>query len=132
MKGINVLVIAVAAGCLSVSAAGTHGQTVQTRTDTAAYGLTPEEYTGATFTITNLGSFGIEEFTAIINPPGSAILAVGAIRREPVVEANDQVGVRSNMKLTLSCDHRVIDGAVGARFLNDLKEIMEDPIKILY
>ena len=94
--------------------------------------LEPEEYTGATFTITNLGSFGIQEFTAIINPPGSAILAVGEIRKEPVVEGNDQILIQSNMRLTLSCDHRVIDGAVGATFLKELKDILEDPIRTLY
>ena len=94
--------------------------------------LKPEEYTGATFTITNLGSYGILEFTAIINPPGSAILAVGRIRRVPVVEDGDRIVVRPQMILTLSCDHRVVDGAVGAVFLNDLKKLIEDPIDALY
>ncbi len=94
--------------------------------------LQPEEYTGATFTITNLGSFGIQEFTAIINPPGSAILAVGEIRKEPVVEENDQILIQSDMKLTMSCDHRVIDGAVGAAFLKELKDMLENPIRTLY
>ncbi len=94
--------------------------------------LKPEEYTGATFTISNLGSFGIEEFTAIINPPGSAILAVGEIIKEQVVNADDSVSVKSNMKLTLSCDHRVIDGAVGAAFLSELKGMLQDPIRVLY
>jgi pyruvate dehydrogenase E2 component (dihydrolipoamide acetyltransferase) len=94
--------------------------------------LKPEEYTGATFTITNLGSYGILEFTAIINPPGSAILAVGRIRRVPVAEEGDRVVVRPQMILTLSCDHRVVDGAVGAAFLNDLKKLIEDPLDALY
>ena len=94
--------------------------------------LKPEEYTGATFTITNLGSYGILEFTAIINPPGSAILAVGRIRRVPVAEEGDRVAVRPQMILTLSCDHRVVDGAVGAAFLKDLKALIEDPIDALY
>jgi pyruvate dehydrogenase E2 component (dihydrolipoamide acetyltransferase) len=94
--------------------------------------LKQDEYTGATFTISNLGSFGIEEFTAIINPPGSAILAVGAIKKEPVVDANDEIRVQTNMKLTLSCDHRVIDGALGANFLKYLNDIIEDPIRVLY
>jgi pyruvate dehydrogenase E2 component (dihydrolipoamide acetyltransferase) len=93
--------------------------------------LAPEEYSGATFTITNLGSFGIEEFTAIINPPGSAILAVGAVVQEPVAR-DGQIAVQSNMRLTLSCDHRIVDGAVGARFLKDLKDMIEDPMKALY
>ena len=93
--------------------------------------LDPQEYTGATFTISSLGSYGIEEFTAIINPPGSAILAVGAIRKEPVVTENDDIAIHSNMALTLSCDHRVIDGAVGAAFLADLKKMLEQPIRAL-
>jgi pyruvate dehydrogenase E2 component (dihydrolipoamide acetyltransferase) len=94
--------------------------------------LQPEEYSGATFTISNLGSFGIHEFTAIINPPGSAILAVGEIKREPVAGENDTVVFKSNMHLTLSCDHRIVDGVVGAKFLKDLKEFIESPVRALY
>ncbi|UCF99506.1 MAG: 2-oxo acid dehydrogenase subunit E2 [Spirochaetaceae bacterium] len=94
--------------------------------------LTPEEYSGATFTVSSLGTSGIIEFTAIINPPGSAILAVGRIHNAPVVEENGSIGVRSQMMLTLSCDHRVIDGAVGAAFLTDLKGMIEYPIDHLY
>lgn len=94
--------------------------------------LQPEEYTGATFTISSLGSYGIEEFTAIINPPGSAILAVGAIKKEPVVRDDDTIEIRQTMKLTLSCDHRTIDGAVGAEFLKDLKDTIESPIRALF
>jgi pyruvate dehydrogenase E2 component (dihydrolipoamide acetyltransferase) len=93
--------------------------------------LLPAEYGGASFTISNLGSFGVDEFTAIINPPGSAILAVGAIRKEPVVGEDGAVVVRSRMRLTLSCDHRVIDGAVGARFLRFLADAIEDPSRLL-
>lgn len=93
--------------------------------------LTPEEYTGATFTVSSLGSAGILEFTAIINPPGSAILAVGRVHKVPVVDERDQVVVRSRLLLTLSCDHRVIDGAVGAAFLADLKRFLENPIEAL-
>lgn len=93
--------------------------------------LRPEEYSGATFTISNLGSFGIEEFTAIINPPGSAILAVGEIARVQRFDENDKPEMVSVMSLTLSCDHRVIDGAVGAAFLKDVVEMMEDPIRVL-
>jgi pyruvate dehydrogenase E2 component (dihydrolipoamide acetyltransferase) len=92
--------------------------------------LKPSEYEGATFTISNLGSFGIDEFTAIINPPGSAILAVGAARKEPVIltrEDGDHVAARQRMRLTLSCDHRVIDGAVGAAFLRELADTLENP-----
>ncbi len=94
--------------------------------------LTPEEYSGATFTISSLGTSGILEFTAIINPPGSAILAVGRIHKAPVVGDDGTIGVRSQMMLTLSCDHRVIDGAVGAAFLSDLKAFIEYPIDLLY
>ena len=94
--------------------------------------LKPEEYSGATFTISNLGSYGIEEFTAIINPPGSAILAVGEIRREPVVQADDAIQIKSIMKMTLSCDHRVIDGSVGATFLTELRDMMQEPVRTLY
>lgn len=94
--------------------------------------LDPEEYSGATFTISSLGSFGIREFTAIINPPGSAILAVGEIHKEPVVTEGDQIAIHSTMILTLSCDHRVIDGAVGAAFLKELKDMLEYPIRSLY
>lgn len=99
---------------------------------TKANRLTPEDYAGATFTISNLGSFGIEEFTAIINPPGSAILAVGEIRKQPVVGPGDALVVRPLMRMTLSCDHRIVDGAVGAAFLKDLKDMMEDPVRTLY
>ncbi len=99
---------------------------------TKANRLTPEDYAGATFTISNLGSFGIEEFTAIINPPGSAILAVGEIRKQPVVGPGDSLVVRPLMRMTLSCDHRIVDGAVGAAFLKDLKDMMEDPVRTLY
>lgn len=94
--------------------------------------LQPDEYSGATFTISSLGSFGIDEFTAIINPPGSAILAVGTIKKEAVVTDEDDFDIRQVMKLSLSCDHRTIDGAVGAMFLSDLKGMLEAPIRALY
>jgi pyruvate dehydrogenase E2 component (dihydrolipoamide acetyltransferase) len=89
--------------------------------------LKPEEYTGATFSISNLGMFGIDEFTAVINPPEGAILAVGAMMPRPVVRDNEVV-VRQTMRVTMSCDHRVIDGAVGAQFLRTFKQIMENPM----
>ena len=92
--------------------------------------LQPDEYTGATFSISNLGMFGIQEFTAVINPPEAGILAVGAVEEIPVVEAG-QVVVRSRMKITMSCDHRVIDGALGATFLATLKGMLEEPAAIL-
>lgn len=94
--------------------------------------LTPEEFTGATFTISNLGSFGIEEFTAIINPPGSAILAVGEARKEHIIDQHGAPQVATMMRLTLSCDHRVIDGAVGAAFLRELKMMLEQPLLLLF
>jgi pyruvate dehydrogenase E2 component (dihydrolipoamide acetyltransferase) len=92
--------------------------------------LSTEEMQGNTFTISNLGMFGIEEFTAIINPPDSCILAVGGIIEKAIVK-NGELAVGNMMKVTLSCDHRVVDGAMGASFLNTVKEILEDPIRIL-
>jgi pyruvate dehydrogenase E2 component (dihydrolipoamide acetyltransferase) len=92
--------------------------------------LQPEEYTGATFSVSNLGMFGIHEFTAVINPPEAGILAVGRVEEVPgVVEG--EVVVRQLMKVTMSCDHRVIDGATGARFLQTLKAMLEEPAAIL-
>ncbi|MFN5091956.1 MAG: pyruvate dehydrogenase complex dihydrolipoamide acetyltransferase [Bacteroidota bacterium] len=88
--------------------------------------LQPSDWEGNTFTISNLGMFGIEEFTAIINPPDACILAVGAIREVPVVK-DGQVVAGHTMKLTLSCDHRVVDGASGAAFLQTLKSMLEEP-----
>ncbi len=92
--------------------------------------LQPNEFSGNTFTISNLGMMGIEEFTAIINPPDSAILAVGAIS-EKVVKKGDGFAVTNVMKLTLSCDHRSVDGAVGAAFLQTLKKYLENPVTML-
>ena len=92
--------------------------------------LQPEEYTGATFSISNLGMFGIKEFTAIINPPEAGILAVGAAQEVPVVR-NGEVVVRSIMNVTMSCDHRVIDGATGAKFLQTFKQNLEQPAMML-
>lgn len=92
--------------------------------------LTPEEMTGNTFTISNLGMFGIEEFTAIINPPDACILAVGGIIEKPIVK-NGEIVVGHMMRVTLSCDHRVVDGATGAQFLQTFRGILEDPIRLL-
>jgi pyruvate dehydrogenase E2 component (dihydrolipoamide acetyltransferase) len=92
--------------------------------------LQPAEFSGNTFTISNLGMMDIEEFTAIINPPDSAILAVGAIK-EKVVKKGDGFAVTNIMKLTLSCDHRSVDGAVGAAFLQTLKKFLENPVTML-
>ena len=93
--------------------------------------LAPEEYEGAGFTITNLGSWGIDEFTAIINPPASAILAVGAVVREPVADDTEHIAVASTITLTLGCDHRSVDGAMGAAFLADLAGLLEHPASAL-
>jgi pyruvate dehydrogenase E2 component (dihydrolipoamide acetyltransferase) len=92
--------------------------------------LKPADWEGNTFSISNLGMFGIEQFTAIINPPDSCILAVGGIKESPVIR-NGEVKVASLMKVTLSCDHRVVDGATGAAFLQTLKGLLEDPVRIL-
>lgn len=92
--------------------------------------LQPSDWEGSTFTISNLGMFGIDEFTAIINPPDSCILAIGAIQQIPVVK-NGQVVPGNIMKVTLSCDHRVVDGASGAAFLQTVKSLLEEPLRML-
>ena len=92
--------------------------------------LQPTDWEGNTFTISNLGMFGIEEFTAIINPPDACILAVGGIKQTPIVK-DGEVVPGNVMKVTLSCDHRAVDGAVGAAFLKTLKELLEDPVRIM-
>jgi pyruvate dehydrogenase E2 component (dihydrolipoyllysine-residue acetyltransferase) len=92
--------------------------------------LTPDEFSGGTFTVSNLGMYGVEEFTAVINPPESAILAVGAIVPTPVVREG-QVVVRDIMKVTLSVDHRALDGAIAARYLQEIKRLLENPMGIL-
>ena len=92
--------------------------------------LQPSDWEGSTFTISNLGMFGIEEFTAIINPPDACILAVGGIKETPVVK-DGQIVPGNVMKVTLSCDHRAVDGAVGSAFLKTLKGLLEDPVRIL-
>ncbi len=92
--------------------------------------LQPDEMQGNTFTISNLGMLGIEEFTAIINPPDACILAVGAIIQKPIVK-NNEITIGNMMKLTLSCDHRIVDGAKGAEFLGTLKKNLENPFRFL-
>jgi pyruvate dehydrogenase E2 component (dihydrolipoamide acetyltransferase) len=93
--------------------------------------LKPEEYTGSTFSISNLGMFDIDEFTAIINPPEAGILAIGRIA-EQTVPAAEGLEVRKRMKITMSCDHRVIDGATGAQFLRTLKRMLENPLAMVW
>jgi pyruvate dehydrogenase E2 component (dihydrolipoamide acetyltransferase) len=92
--------------------------------------LQPSEWEGSTFTISNLGMFGVEDFTAIINPPDACILAIGGIKETAIVK-NGQLVPGSVMKVTLSCDHRAVDGAIGAAFLRTLKGLLEDPVRIL-
>lgn len=93
--------------------------------------LKPDEYTGSTFSVSNLGMFGIDQFTAIINPPEAGIIAIGGIESKPVV-ANGEVVVRRRLRVTMSCDHRVIDGATGARFLQTLRRLIENPLMLVY
>jgi pyruvate dehydrogenase E2 component (dihydrolipoamide acetyltransferase) len=92
--------------------------------------LRPEEFMGSTFSVSNLGMMDVTEFTAIINPPESAILAVGAVRKLPVVQDDDTIGVGHRMNVTLSCDHRVIDGALGAQFLGEVRRLLENPVSL--
>jgi pyruvate dehydrogenase E2 component (dihydrolipoamide acetyltransferase) len=92
--------------------------------------LTPEEYTGGTFTVSNLGMFGIDQFTAIINPPEAGILAVGGIEEKPVV-IDGRLEVRQRMRVTMSCDHRAVDGATGAKFLQTLRRFVENPLALV-
>jgi len=94
--------------------------------------LKPEEYQGGTLTVSNLGSYGVEQFYAIINPPQAAILAVGAIVKKPVVNAKNEIVVGERMTISLSGDHRVVDGAVGAEFLASLRRLVENPALMLF
>jgi pyruvate dehydrogenase E2 component (dihydrolipoamide acetyltransferase) len=103
------------------------GEVRELATRARARKLKPEEYTGASFSISNLGMFGIDEFTAVINPPEGAILAVGAMTPKPVAH-DGEIVVRQTMRVTMSCDHRVIDGAIGAQFLQTFKQILETPL----
>jgi pyruvate dehydrogenase E2 component (dihydrolipoamide acetyltransferase) len=93
--------------------------------------LKPDEYTGSTFSVSNLGMFGIDEFTAIINPPEVGIIAVGAVQEKPVV-VDGELTVRKRMRLTMSCDHRVVDGATGAKFLQTVVGMLENPLMLVY
>jgi len=92
--------------------------------------LMPEEYTGATFTVSNLGMFGIDQFTAIINPPEAGILAIGGVEEKPVV-VDGALEVRQRMRVTMSCDHRAVDGATGAKFLQTVRRYIENPLSLI-
>ncbi len=93
--------------------------------------LKPEEYTGGTFSVSNLGMYDIDQFTGVINPPEAGLIAVGSITKKPIVD-NDEVVVRRRMRITMSCDHRVIDGATGARFLQTTRRMLENPLAIIW
>ena len=131
------LAVAVAGGLLTPTVRGCEKKTVSEISEEAAVlvekaramKLRPREGAGGTFTISNLGMYGVEEFAAIINPPQALILAVGAIRSTPVVRQG-VVGIGNRMKMTLSCDHKVVDGAVGAAFLSDLRSVLESPASL--
>jgi pyruvate dehydrogenase E2 component (dihydrolipoamide acetyltransferase) len=92
--------------------------------------ITPPEVSGGTFTVSNLGMYGIEHFTAIINPPQAALLTVGALKKKPVVDENERVVPRDEMNMTLVCDHRILYGADGAKFLARVKELLEQPLSL--
>jgi pyruvate dehydrogenase E2 component (dihydrolipoamide acetyltransferase) len=93
--------------------------------------LKPEEFQGGTFTVSNLGSYGIDRFDAIINPPQAAILSVGNIVKKPVIDSSGAIVAGQRIDLGLSCDHRVVDGALGAQFLAALRELLEQPLRLL-
>jgi pyruvate dehydrogenase E2 component (dihydrolipoamide acetyltransferase) len=93
--------------------------------------LAPEEYTGGTFSVSNLGMFDIDQFTAVINPPEAGIIAVGSIAERPIV-VDRELEIRKRMRITMSCDHRVIDGATGARFLQSVKRMLENPLAMVW
>ena len=93
--------------------------------------LRPQEYSGGTFAISNMGMMGVTSFVAIIQPPQSAVLAVGAVQKRPVVTDDDQIVVRQMMTATLSADHRIVDGAEGAMFINEIKDLLENPLSII-
>lgn len=129
----NGLLVPVVHGADGLGVAAINEQMRYLTQQARANALTREEVDGGTFTISNLGMFGIHSFTAIINPPQSAILAVGGIVRKPVVvDDQDTVAVRPMMMMTLSVDHRIVDGAVGAAFLADLVGLLETPVLVLF
>ncbi len=93
--------------------------------------LKPEEYQGGTLTVSNLGSYGIDSFSAIINPPQALILSIGAIVKKPVIDSKGQIVAGQRMNIGLSCDHRVVDGAIGAEYLAELRRLIENPALML-
>jgi pyruvate dehydrogenase E2 component (dihydrolipoamide acetyltransferase) len=131
------LAVAVEGGLLTPAVRSCQGKTIEEISEEASVlvekarnkKLRPRESMGGTFTLSNLGMFGIEEFHAIVNPPQALILAVGAIRDVPVVNQG-RIEAGKRMKLTVSCDHKAVDGATGAVFLQDLKAVLEDPAQL--
>ena len=93
--------------------------------------MKPEEFQGGTFTVSNLGGMGIDSFSAVINPPQGFILAIGKITKVPVIDDGDQIVAGHRMSITMSCDHRVIDGALGAEYLKELRHLLENPALLL-
>src|SRR5213596_2285540 len=93
--------------------------------------MKPEEFQGGTFTASNLGGMGIDSFSAVINPPQGFILAIGRITKTPVIDDGDQIVVGHRMSITMSCDHRVVDGALGAAYLKELRHLLENPTLLL-
>jgi pyruvate dehydrogenase E2 component (dihydrolipoamide acetyltransferase) len=93
--------------------------------------MKPEEFHGGSFTVSNLGGMGIDSFSAVINPPQGFILAVGKVNKVPVIDDGDQIAVGQQMSITMSCDHRVIDGALGAEYLKELRHLLENPALLL-
>jgi pyruvate dehydrogenase E2 component (dihydrolipoamide acetyltransferase) len=93
--------------------------------------MKPEEFQGGSFTVSNLGGMGIDSFSAIINPPQGFILAIGALKKIAIVDDCDQLKVGHQMSITMSCDHRVIDGALGAEYLKELRRLLENPTLLL-
>jgi pyruvate dehydrogenase E2 component (dihydrolipoamide acetyltransferase) len=93
--------------------------------------MKPEEFQGGSFTVSNLGGFGIDSFSAIINPPQGFILAIGAVSKKPVIDEDEQITVGHRLAICMSCDHRVIDGALGAEYLKELRHLLENPALLL-
>jgi pyruvate dehydrogenase E2 component (dihydrolipoamide acetyltransferase) len=93
--------------------------------------ITPADLAGGTFSISNLGMYGVDSFSAVINPPQAAILAVGSLRRRPVVDESGEIVARQTIQLSLACDHRIIYGVDGARFLSRVRELLEHPLSLL-
>ena len=130
VASVNGLVVPVITDADQKSVSQLGAETKQLATQAATKGLSLDQMSGGTFTISNLGMYGIEEFTAIINPPESAILAVGATKREPV-GVGDEILLRHRLRYTLSADHRIIDGALAAKFLQTLTRLIESPLSLI-